>query len=240
MIYLSGKITNSFFSFLNSYEFDTSSFFEMTSLEMDHLRDPHSWMDAHQVEQLLSNMQRTYNPHFIDKDFITSVGHHSIHLKCWGGLDDFLKLFKTPKEIHKKLRIFFSYFMNPTFCIEGEEETERSYCFYTHFDPHEFPTLRMYFKAVLESLPLFMGGELTEVSWLSKKVEIFYPEGENLVLPLKDFQTKSLDADYLLNKIYSCEKNILNFKKKGKIQLLDQALVSLNDLKKEYKKHELK
>ena len=231
MIYLSGKITNSFYSFLNSYDFDTSRFFEMTSLEMDHLKDPHSWMNAHQVENLLNNMQKTYNTHFIDKDFITTVGHHCIHLKCWGGLDDFLKLFKTPYEVHRKLGTFFSYFINPVFKIEEDIESKNSFCFYTDFNSIEFPVVCMYFKAVLESLPLFMGGELTEANWLSNKVEIFYPHEENLPLPLKDFK-KDLKKEYLINKIYKCEKNIKEFKKKKETRILDKVLKDLSDLKK--------
>ena len=92
-MYFSGKITNSFFTFLNRYELDTSRFFEMTPLEIDFIRDPDSWLDAKQVELLLKNIQRAYQQRFIDKDLVTTVGHNAPHLRSWGGLDSSLNFF---------------------------------------------------------------------------------------------------------------------------------------------------
>lgn len=213
----------------------------MTSLEMDHLRDPHSLMDAYQVEQFLSSMQKHYSSYFMDKDFITSVGHHCFYLKCWGGLDDFLKIFKSPRELHlKKLNVFFSYFINPMFEIRDEEESKSSYCFYTNFNTAKFPMTHLYFKAVLESLPLFMGESLTEVKWENGKVEIFYPHEKNLTLPLDDFKSKNSNPDYLLDQLRQCEQNIIKFKKQKKVQLLDKVLMNLNDIKMEYRKNRFK
>ena len=64
----------------------------MTPLEMDFLKDPHSWMEARQVERLLNNIQKAYSSHFMDKDLITTVGHNCVSLKCWGGVGGHFKV----------------------------------------------------------------------------------------------------------------------------------------------------
>ena len=239
-MYFSGKITNSFFVFLNRCEFDTSRFFEMTPLEIDFLKDPHAWMEARQVERLLNNIQKAYSYHFMDKDLITTVGHNCVSLKCWGGLEDFLKMFESPEKIHEKLDVFFSYFISPVFKVYSQMETTNSVCFEVDFNSNKYPVVTYYFKAVLEALPLFSGGELTEVKWQDNRLEIFYPEEESLLLPFVAPETPPMKPSarekVLLEKIQSCEKNLKALRAGGSMDLLDQVLKNLQDLKKELKK----
>ena len=236
-MYFSGKITNSFFEFLTRCEFDTSRFFEMTPLEIDFLKDPHSWMEARQVERLLNNIQQAYSYHFMDKDLITTVGHNCVSLKSWGGLEGFLKMFEVPEEIHEKLDIFFSYFMSPVFKIYNHEVASNSVCFEVSFDSGKYPIVTHYFKAVLEALPVFLGGELTEVKWQEHHLEIFYPEEESIPLPFM-VSDSSLEEEehFLVDKIKTCEENLITFKESKDFVLLDQTLKILLELKKKLKK----
>ena len=184
----SGKITNSFFAFLTQCDFDTNILFEMTQLEHEFLKDPHSWLEAHLVEDLLISIEHAYQHQFMDKDLITTVGHNCISLKCWGGLDEFLKSsFKSSREIHAKLELILSYFANP-FEMYDVEEDKVSFSFQTNIDAEEYPATSYYFKSVLESLPIFAGEELTDVRWDKDHVEIFYPQEESLSLALFDFE----------------------------------------------------
>ncbi len=234
-MYLSGKITNSFFKFLSRCEFDTSCFFDMTELEIDFLKNPHSWMDATQVEVLLHNIKRAYQDQFLDKDLVTTVGHNSMDLDCWGGLEKFLKMFHSSHEIHDKLEIFFSYFVSPTLEIQNKERTASYYSFTTNFNGEEYPTVRDYFCSILENLPAFLGGDRTEVKWGMEEVKIYYVEEETLFLPLEEFQksdSRILDGDALLKQIHSCEKNLLDLKEKGSSDLLEESLKIIHNIKK--------
>ena len=236
-MYFSGKITNSFFEFLKRYEFDTSRFFEMTPLEIDFLKNPLCWMEARQVERLLNNIQKTYSYHFMDKDLVTTVGHNCVSLNCWGGLEGFLKMFESPEEIHEKLDIFFSNFMSPVFKIYSQVETRNSVCFEVSFDSNKYPVVTYYFKAILEALPVFLGGELTEVKWQDHRLEIFYPGEESLLLPFMDSESSLSEKENLLHKkIKLCEKNLIAFKENEDSTLLDETLKVLLELKKELKK----
>ena len=239
-MYFSGKVTNSFFTFLSQCDFDTSQFFEMTPLEIDFLKDPNSWLEAHQVERLLNNIQNFYQHQFMDKDLITTVGHNCVSLKSWGGLEDFLKMFENPEDIHCKLDIFFSYFISPAIEVYNIKETKNSFSFETNFDFFEYPLVTYYFKALLESLPLFLGKELTEVKWLENRVEIFYPKEETLPLSGILSVRKKLTRQRLIAQINLCKKNLIEYKKTSSQNLLNQVLKDLSNLKKVMEQEEIK
>ena len=192
-VHFSGKITNSFFTFLNRYELDTSRFFEMTPLEIDFIRDPYSWMDAEQVELLLRNIQRAYQQRFIDKDLVTTVGHNAPHLKSWGGLDSSLDFFDSPRAVYEKLDKFFSFFVSPSISVYNKEDNEKFFSFKTDFNKDKYPTVKDYLQSILETLPIFLGGEQTEASWKGETVKIYYMQEQTLILPLKglDLQKKA-------------------------------------------------
>lgn len=233
-MYFSGKISNSFFTFLKRCEFDISQFYEVTPLQMDFLKDPHSWMEANQVELLLNNMQKAFQYQFMDKDLVTTVGHNSASLRSWGGLDDFLKMFEAPDEIHEKLEIFFSYFVTPSFKITHKKQSIYEFSFKTNFKERLYPTVKNYLEAVLEALPLFMGGALTEVKWENNQVVIFYPSEKNLLLPLKGLISFP-ERNTVLRQVEYCEKNLKEFKKTGLPDLIEDTLSILSQIKKQNK-----
>ena len=187
-MYLSGKITNSFFTFLNRYELDTSRFFEMTALEMDFIRDPYSLMSADQVELLLRNIERAYQQRFIDKGLVTTVGHNAPHLKSWGGLESSLAFFDNPRAIYEKIDKFFGFFVSPPLLIYNKEHNKDFFSFQTDFNKDKYPTVKDYFLAILETLPVFLGKGQTEAEWTGDKVKIYYSQEENLSLPLAGLQ----------------------------------------------------
>lgn len=190
-MHFSGKITNSFFTFLNRYGLDTSRFFEMTPLEIDFIRDPYSWMDAEQVELLLRNIQRAYQQRFIDKDLVATVGHNAPHLKSWGGLDSSLCFFDSLKSLYEKLDKFLGFFVSPAMLIYNKEDNRDFFTFKVDFEKDKYPTVKDYLQSVLETLPIFLGGEQTEVDWQNEDVKIYYMKEKTLALPFKDIKQQA-------------------------------------------------
>ncbi|MCY4322011.1 MAG: phosphopyruvate hydratase [Bdellovibrionaceae bacterium] len=202
-MYLSGKITNSFFTFLNRYELDTSQFFEMTALEIDFIRDPYSLMSAEQVELLLRNIQRAYQQRFIDKDLVTTVGHNAPHLKSWGGLESSLTFFDNLQSLYEKIDKFFSFFVSPPLLIYNKESTKDYFSFQTDFNKDKYPTVKDYFLSILETLPVFLGKDQTEAQWIGDQIKIYYNQEENLSLPLFSFQ--KTDPKFLISDLKARE-----------------------------------
>lgn len=189
-MHFSGKITNSFFTFLNRYELDTSQFFEMTPLEIDFIRDPYSWLSAEQVELLLQNIQSAYKQRFIDKDLVVTIGHNAPHLKSWGALDDSLNFFDSPQAVYGKIDRFLSFFVSEL-AIYNKENNRDFFSFKTDFNEKEYPVVKDYLKSVLEILPVFLGQDQTEAEWKGDEVKIYYLKERTLTLPLKGIQEKS-------------------------------------------------
>ena len=234
-MYFSGKISNSFISFLKRCGFDVSRFFEMTPLEMDFLKDPHSWLNARELERLLHNMEAAYGGHFMDKTLTAAVGHSSPSLQSWGGLEDFLKMPASPYEIYEKLEPLLSYFVSPALKITRKERSAAKLSFKASFPEKRYPHVKGYLAAVLESLPLFMGEGLTKAEWEGGHVAIHYPEEKNLTLPLGDRRSFPPSA-WLLSQLKHCQKSLKEFQKTGMPSLVEDALKSLSQMKKHLKK----
>ena len=189
MPYFSGKITNSFFNFFERYELDTGRFFQMTRLEMDFIRDPLSWMDAEQVELLLRNIQRAYQPRFIDKDLLACVAHNAPDLKSWGELDRASLAFcDNSRDLYGKLDKILSFFVSPAPSVKILQDDEKLFVFKTDFNAALYPTVKDYLQSVFEILPVFLNEEQTEAHWDSGQVKIHYVEEKTLPLPLTDLQ----------------------------------------------------
>ena len=182
----SGKITNSFFSFLSQYGLDTDSFFEITPLEIDFIKDPYSWMDATQVELLLRNIRSVYGLQFTDKDLVTIVGHRAPQLKAWGGLSKALEFFDSPQAIYNKIDKFLSFFISPKMVLSQPQDSQYFFSFQMDFNEKAYPAVKDYLLAVFETLPVFIGKEQTEADWLNGRVKIHHIQEKTLsLLPLK-------------------------------------------------------
>ena len=199
-MYFSGKITNSFFTFLKQYELDTSRFFEITTLEIDGIKNPYSSMSADLVEQLLRNIQRAYTHKFPDKDLVTTVGHNAPHLKAWGGTEDVLIQFcDSPYDIYQKIEHFLNQFISPPIFLYNKKNNKDYFSFEIDFEIKRFPTVQQYFLSVFEILPVFVGKDQTEALWEGSHVKIYYQKEETL--PLPGLKTAVKDLAFLISDI---------------------------------------
>ena len=204
-MHFSGKITNSFFVFLNRYGLDTSIFFEITPLEIDFIREPDSWMDAKQVELLLRNIRGAYQQGFLDKDLVRTVGHNAPHLKSWGVLDSSLDFFNSPKAIYEKLDKFLGFFISPAPLIYNKDNNREFFSFEINFNKAQYPTVKNYLLAVLEILPVFFGKGQTEARWENTTVKIYHPQEQTLSLPFPAGQKESENPAHLISSLRARE-----------------------------------
>ena len=203
-MYFSGKITNSFFTFLNRYDLDTSRFFEMTALEIDFIKDPDSYMSAELVELLLRNIQRAYQDRFIDKDLVSTVAHNAPDLQAWGGLESALAYFvENPIDMYQKIDKFFGFFVSPPILIHNQKNEKEFFSFDIDFDKQKFRATAQYFLSVMEILPVFLGKEQTEATWEGSTIKIYHSQEETLPLPLSPLKKK--DPKYLISSLKARE-----------------------------------
>ncbi len=170
---VSGKITHSFYCFLRARGFDVSRLFELTSLEMEFLKDPSQWMDLSQVESFLNKLVHEYSAHFVDQDFLISVGHSCFELGAWGELDSVLKMRRAePEPIFSYLPVFLSYFISDGFSLLNDRSEPGFFSFKCNLSSEEYPFVTEYLRAVLESLPLYANKPRAEVKWIRDYIQI--------------------------------------------------------------------
>ena len=174
---VSGKITHSFYCFLRARGFDVSRLFELTSLEIEFLKNPIYWMDLDQVESFLKKLVHEYSSHFIDQDFLVSVGHSCFELNAWGELDSVLKMRKA-KPVFSHLPVFLSYFISDGFSLTSERSEPGLYGFKCNLSSEDYPSVTEYLRAVLESLPVYAGKSRAEVKWIRDYIQVKWDEGD--------------------------------------------------------------
>lgn len=175
---VSGKITHSFYCFLRERGFDLSRLFELTSLEMEFLKDPSQWMELDQVESFLKKLVHEYSSHFIDKDFLISVGHSCFELNAWGELDSVLKMRKT-EPVFSHLPLFLAYFISDEFSLVSERSESGLFGFKCNLSSDDYPAVTEYLRAVLEALPLYTGRPRTEVKWIRDYIQVKWEDEES-------------------------------------------------------------
>ena len=168
---VSGKITHSFYCFLRTRGFDVSRLFELTSLEMEFVKDPAQWMDIIEVESLLKKLDQEYSRHFIDQSFLIKVGHSCFELGAWGELDSVLKMRKA-EMVFSHLPVFLSYFISDGFSLVSERDEPGFLGFKCNISSDDYPYVTEYLRAVLESLPVYAGKALAEVKWIRDYIQI--------------------------------------------------------------------
>ncbi len=187
---VSGKITHSFYCFLRIRGFDVSRLFEFTSLEMEFLKDPSQWMELDQVESFLRKLVHEYSSHFIDKDFLISVGHSCFELNAWGELDSVLKMRKA-EPVYSHLPLFLSYFISDGFSLVSERNESGLFGFKCNLSSDDYPTVTEYLRAVLEALPLYTGKPRTEVKWIRDYIQVKWED--------EDTQTSLFPSPSVMN-----------------------------------------
>ncbi len=172
---VSGKITHSFYCFLRLRGFDVSRFFELTTMEMEFLKDPSSWLNISKVEKLLKALSDEYSAHFIDKDFISCVGQACFEMSAWGELDSVLKM-KRSQPVFANLPVFLSYFIADGFSLI-DVKRERGFLSYkSSLSSEEYPFITEYLRTVMEALPLYTGQPKAEAKWIRDYIQIKWEE----------------------------------------------------------------
>ncbi len=174
---VSGRVTNSFYCFLNQNNFDTSRFYELSSLEMHFIRDPYVWMDIGAVEHFLKKISDEFSRHFVQEELTCAVGHTALELKAWGDLDSVLKL-SPIFNVYEKIEDIMQWFITP-FSIQKFQNINNKITFECNLSDKDYPYLVSYLRAVLEVLPAYSVEEQSEVLWKDRRVQIHYtPYGQ--------------------------------------------------------------
>ena len=177
---VSGKITHSFYCFLKVRGLDVSRFFELTSLEMEFLRDPEKWMDIAQVEFFLKKLVQEYASQFVDQDFLGLVGHSCLELRAWGELDSVLKMRKA-EPVYRHLPVFLSYFISEGFSVVKDRSKGGLFSFKCNLSSEEYPLVTEYLRAALEALPTYTSRSRAEVSWIRHYIQVKWEDEGNQI-----------------------------------------------------------
>ena len=202
---VSGKITHSFYCFLRVRGFDVSRLFELTSLEMEFLKDPAKWMNIRQVESLLNKLNHEYSVHFVDQDFLISVGHSCFELSAWGELDSVLKMKKT-EPVFSNLPVFLSYFLSDGFLLTSERNEPGFLTFKCNLSSEEYPFVTEYLRAVLETLPVYTNKSRAEVKWIRDYIQIKWEEGNTQTSLFSDSSDINIKPELLSDLRHFLEK----------------------------------
>lgn len=193
MLKISGRVTNSFFRFLDQRYFDTSRFYELSSMEMHFIKDPSVWMEADLVENFLQELSDEFGRHFVDKELTTAVGHSALELGAWGELDHVLKLGPI-FNIYHKLSDILQWFISPLHIDNIQYKYNLITC-ECELSSKDYPYIVEYLRAMLEALPTYKSEERTEVEWKGRQMAIRYtPYGQ-----MSFFAEKNETKNFVLN-----------------------------------------
>ena len=196
---ISGRVTHSLYCFLNQHNFDTTRLYELTPLETSFIKDPSVWMDIDLVEHFLQKLTEEYGRHFVDKDFVTSVGHSSVDLKAWGDLDRILK-FVQLSSYYLKIDEILKWFVTPLEIFAFKQEKNK-FSFQCDLSSIEYPHVVEYLRSMLEALPTFKSEPMMEVTWEGTIVSIGQtetPVDKQLSFSIEDFEPSESEYEFLL------------------------------------------
>jgi len=202
---VSGKITHSFYCFLKARGFDVSRLFELTSLEMEFLKDTSQWIDLDQVESLINKLDKEYSLHFVDQDFLISVGHSCFELGAWGELDSVLKMRKDAP-VFSNLPVFMSYFISDGFSLITDRNESGFMSFKCNLSSEEYPCVTEYLRATLESLPVYANKDRAEVKWIRDYIQIKWEEDTHQVSLFAPHSEVNIKPELLTDLRYFLEK----------------------------------
>jgi hypothetical protein len=171
-VYFSGKISHSVLLYLESFEADLEGLFELTELNLEFLSDPTSWLEAHQLENFLYQLQQIHEKNY--PCFIQKAGEHCPELKAWGVLDGVLKMMDQASDFYAQPERLISYFISPAPQVHSLEQTPGTVSFDTPISAIEFPIVSEFLKGAFGSLPAYMGKAPAKVNWEETQIQINY------------------------------------------------------------------
>ncbi len=223
-MYFSGKITNSFLSFLDRQGPDQERLFELTHLPTEFLRDSSCWLKAQDVESFLEVVEQEYGARSPDGPLVTWVGHQSVSLKAWGVLDSVLKMMQKPQDIYAQPQRFISYFVSPAPPVGNLTREQEAIAFELPISAQEFPLVTEYLRAAFESLPLYVGRPMASVRWTQNKIRISWSEAQESLLGEGEM-TPHFRPEFVQSLVDSLEQAQRELEEKQKELLLkDQEL----------------
>lgn len=187
-MHFSGKITNSILTYLGQKTSDQDRLFDLTDLPTEFLRDPSCWLRAFEVETFLAAIESEYGRLWSETNLIGSVGHAAFDLRSWGVLDSVLRMMQTPQDIYLQPHRFLSYFVSPAPPIGHLIREQESVAFDLPISSSEFPFVTEYLRAALESLPRYLGQQMSVVRWRGNKILISWSEAQRSFLEQEDME----------------------------------------------------
>ncbi|MGE4132433.1 MAG: hypothetical protein AB7F86_12395 [Bdellovibrionales bacterium] len=178
----SGKITNSFLTYLDRKGFDSEKLFELTDLPTEFLRDPSCWIPANDVEKFITAIDREFATHFQESSLATLAGHHCHELRAWGVLDSVIKMMQKPQDLFLQPHRFLSYFVSPAPPLGDLKRKPESIEFDLPISNQEFPLATEFLRSALEVLPCYIGRAQAHVKWVQTHITISWTEAQSDLL----------------------------------------------------------
>ena len=110
------------------------------------LRDPTCWLEAHEVEEFLRNIDREFGDKAIEHTLMTEVGLNCYALRSWGVLDSVLRMMSNPEDIFGQPQRILSYFISPAPPVANVLRKDGSVSFDLPLSPEEYPFFSEYLK----------------------------------------------------------------------------------------------
>ena len=200
---LSCKLTNAALKFLERRGEDLEPLYERFDWPLHYLRDSSSWLEADRLEFVLGALEELYGKRVVEEtglDFFTILGHASPGLRSWGALDSVLKIVPGVRELYNQPDRFLASFISPQPQIQGLHHNDESVDFRIGFSDDRLPHTGRYLRAILESLPEYIGKPRAHVLWNHGDVSIEWSERQVPFVAhttLKDHEAPSLSPDLL-------------------------------------------
>lgn len=172
-------MTNAALKFLERRGEDLEPLYERFDWPLHYLRDSSSWLEADRLEYVLKTLNELFGKRVEAEtgvDFFSAVGHASPGLRAWGALDSVLKIVPGVRDLYHQPDRFLASFISPQPQIQGLQHTDENVVFRIGFSDDRMPHTARYLRAVLESLPEFIGKPRTHVLWNHGHVSIEWSE----------------------------------------------------------------
>lgn len=178
-VLLSCKLTNAVLKFLERRGEDLEPLYERFDWPLYYLRDSSSWLEADRLEFVLKTLDEIYGPRVFNEtgvDFFSAVGHASPQLRAWGALDSVLKIVRHVRDLYQQPDRFLASFISPQPQIYGLQHSDENVVFRIGFSDDRMPHTARFLRAILESLPEFIGKPRAHVMWNHGNVSIEWSE----------------------------------------------------------------
>ena len=177
-----------------------------TELPAELMHDPIRWLEAQDVENFLSAIEKEYCNNFPGENLIQLMGHTCASLNSWGTLDSVLKMMQKPQDVFVQPERFVSYFVSPPPPIGGLNKGNDYISFELPISTDEFPFVTEYLRASIEALPTFMNQEMAHVIWRGTKIEVNWSSRQATFFESSE-QWHNIDPEFMQSLISSLEKS---------------------------------